>query len=124
MRFLLPFICAISLFAKSYIISPLPLPKQEVLDIDTESCNQRCLGELYENGVLFSFVAKFDSTLKDQDLRAKLAKTLVDLDLIMKENFFENIQDSKKIRIALLVPKDVAGRYLSLIHISEPTRRH
>ena len=57
MRFLLPFICVISLFAKSYIISPLPLPKQEVLDIDTESCNQRCLGELYENGVLFSFVA-------------------------------------------------------------------
>ena len=114
MRFLLPFICAISLFAKSYIISPLPLPKQEVLDIDTESCNQRCLGELYENGVLFSFVAKFDSTLKDQDLRAKLAKTLVDLDLIMKENFFENIQDSKKIRIALLVPKDVAGRYSAI----------
>lgn len=114
MRFLLPFICVISLFAKSYIISPLPLPKQEVLDIDTESCNQRCLGELYENGVLFSFVAKFDSTLKDQDLRAKLAKTLVDLDLIMKENFFENIQDSKKIRIALLVPKDVAGRYSAI----------
>ena len=114
MRFLLPFICAISLFAKSYIISPLPLPKQEVLDIDTESCNQRCLSELYENGVLFSFVAKFDSTLKDQDLRAKLAKTLVDLDLIMKENFFENIQDSKKIRIALLVPKDVAGRYSAI----------
>ena len=114
MRFLLPFICAMSLFAKSYIISPLPLPKQEVLDIDTESCNQRCLGELYENGVLFSFVAKFDSTLKDQDLRAKLAKTLVDLDLIMKENFFENIQDSKKIRIALLVPKDVAGRYSAI----------
>ena len=114
MRFLLPFVCVISLFAKSYIISPLPLPKQEVLDIDTESCNQRCLGELYENGVLFSFVAKFDSTLKDQDLRAKLAKTLVDLDLIMKENFFENIQDSKKIRIALLVPKDVAGRYSAI----------
>ena len=114
MRFLLPFICVISLFAKSYIISPLPLPKQEVLDIDTESCNQRCLGELYEHGVLFSFVAKFDSTLKDQDLRAKLAKTLVDLDLIMKENFFENIQDSKKIRIALLVPKDVAGRYSAI----------
>lgn len=114
MRFLLPFVCVISLFAKSYIISPLPLPKQEVLDIDTESCNQRCLSELYENGVLFSFVAKFDSTLKDQDLRAKLAKTLVDLDLIMKENFFENIQDSKKIRIALLVPKDVAGRYSAI----------
>ena len=114
MRFLLPFICAISLFAKSYIISPLPLPKQEVLDIDTESCDQRCLSELYENGILFSFVAKFDPALKDQDLRAKLAKTLVDLDLIMKENFFENIQDSKKIRIALLVPKDVVGRYSAI----------
>ncbi len=114
MRFCLIFLYVMALFSKSYIISPLPLPKQEVLDIDMQTCNQECLKQLYETRMFFSFVAKFNPTLKDQDLRSKLAKTLVDLDLSMKENFFENIQDGKKIKIALLVPKDIVGRYSTI----------
>ncbi|MFG5109110.1 hypothetical protein O8I61_07995, partial [Campylobacter lari] len=32
----------------------------------------------------------------------------------MSESFFENIQNSKKIKIALLVPRDVVGRYSAI----------
>lgn len=103
-----------SLNAKSYIISPLPTPRQEMLDIDADPCNENCLWDLYYSGKLFSFVAKFDSRIKDQDLRAKLAETLNTLGLFMRDNFFEKIQDSKKIRIALMVPKDIVGRYSAI----------
>lgn len=100
-----------SLSAKSYIISPLPAPKEEVLDIDATTCNEDCLWDLYDEGLLFSFVAKFDPKIKDYDLRAKLAQTLNTLGVFMRENFFKKIQDTKKIKIALLVPKDIVGRY-------------
>ncbi len=112
--FLSVLLIAQGLSAKSYIISPLSTPRQEMLDIDAESCNESCLWDLYHSGKLFSFVAKFDSKIKDQDLRAKLTETLNALGFFMRDNFFEKIQDSKKIKIALLVPKDIVGRYSAI----------
>ncbi|MCE3036300.1 hypothetical protein LW135_00440 [Helicobacter sp. faydin-H20] len=114
MRIFLYFLSLCFLWGKSYIISPLPTPRQEVLDIVNQDCNIQCLQKFYEQQEYFSFVAKFDSKLKDQDLRAKLTGILSELNLFMSESFFENIQNSKKIKIALLVPRDVVGRYSAI----------
>lgn len=105
------FLFCLSLSAKSFIVSPLPLPRQEVLDIDFSECDEKCLEVLYAEGKLFSFVAKFNPLIKNPDLRSKLTEVLTNLDLFMKENFFEKIQDVKKIKIALMIPREVIGRY-------------
>ena len=108
------FFCLSFLQAKSYIISPLATPSQQVFDLDAVACDEKCLSELYDEGKLFSFVAKFNSDVKNLELRAKLTEVLHELGLSMKDNFFEKIQDSKKIKIALLVPKDIVGRYSAI----------
>lgn len=97
--------------AISHIISPLPTPRAEVLDIYPAECNILCLNGLYERGLLFSFVSKFDSRIMDEDLRSKLTQVLNDLDLFMPDGFFAQIHGDKNIKIAMLVPKSVVGRY-------------
>lgn len=97
-------------FASSYIISPLPLPKQEVLDLSPEECNEKCLDKLYNEGRLFSFVAKFKNTINDVKLRSNLTLVLSEIDVFMQSLKFQNVMDSQ-IKIALLIPKKIVGRY-------------
>lgn len=114
MRIVFYFLFCVTLWSKSYIISPLPTPRQEVLDITRQACDTRCLNQYYQQKKYFSFIAKFNPELKDQELRSNLTKVLSELNIVMNESFFEKIQDAKKIKIALLVPKDVVGRYSSI----------
>lgn len=100
------FLIVVSLNAKSIVLSPLPLPTAEVLDIELDECNEVCLKELLENGEVFSFLAKaYDKNLDDE---------------ILKENFqllcnILNIQQSlipiEKINIAVLTPNKKIGKY-------------
>ncbi|WP_095297830.1 hypothetical protein [Helicobacter sp. 12S02232-10] len=98
------------LFAKSYIISPLPLPKQEVVDIDIKKCDEKCLEKLYADGKLFSFVAKFKNDTQNIELRANLAVALSEIDSFMQSSVYQD-QKNSKIKIALLIPKKIVGRY-------------
>ncbi|PAF43805.1 hypothetical protein [Helicobacter sp. 11S03491-1] len=98
------------LFAKSYIISPLPLPKQEVLDITTDKCDEKCLQKLYDEGKIFSFVAKFKNDTQNVELRANLSVALSEIDSFMQSSMYQNIKNSQ-IKIALLIPKKIVGRY-------------
>lgn len=97
-------------FAKSYIISPLPLPQQEVLNISTNKCSSSCLSSFFNNGEWFSFVAFFNHDTKDSDLRAKLATALNDLG-IFDQLFMPIEQSGAQVRLALLMPKKTIGRY-------------
>ncbi|PAF50627.1 hypothetical protein [Helicobacter sp. 13S00477-4] len=98
------------LFARSYIISPLPLPKQEVVDISTDKCDEKCLEKLYTNGKIFSFVSKFKKDTQNIELRANLAVALGEIDSFMQSSMYQQ-KKSSKIKIALLVPKKIVGRY-------------
>ncbi|MDO7252839.1 hypothetical protein [Helicobacter cappadocius] len=99
-----------SIFAKSYIISPLPLPKQEVVDITIDKCNEKCLEKLYSEGKIFSFVAKFKNDTHNIQLRANLAVALSEIDSFMQSSMYQDIKNSQ-IKIALLIPKKIVGRY-------------
>ena len=105
------FLCALvfcGVFAKSYIISPLPLPRQEILNLDPRPCNVKCLNQLYEKGQFFSFVSRFGNE-QNPDLRAKLAialENLAILDLPISPK-----STTAKIKLGLLMPKKVIRHY-------------
>lgn len=99
------------LFSKSYIISPLPLPKQEVIDTTPNNCNEKCLQKLYNDGKIFSFVAKFKNDTQNIQLRANLAVALSQIDSFMQSSVYQNTLKTTGIKIALLVPKKIVGRY-------------
>ncbi|PAF54353.1 hypothetical protein BKH42_00085 [Helicobacter sp. 13S00482-2] len=98
------------IFAKSYIISPLPLPKQEVVDNNTDRCNEKCLEKFYADGKIFSFVAKFKNDTHNIGLRANLAVALSEIDSFMQSSMYQDVKNSQ-IKIALLIPKKIVGRY-------------
>lgn len=96
--------------AKSYIISPLPLPQQEVLNISTDKCGTSCLLNYFARGEFFSFIAFFDPQSDNTELRSKLAAVLDDLG-ISDSVIPSSIQSNVKIKLALLMPKKIIGRY-------------
>ena len=96
--------------AKSYIISPLPLPQQEVLNISTAKCSSSCLLNFFTKGQFFSFVAFFDPYTNDVELRSKFSSVLADLG-IMDSAIPASLQSNAKIKLALLMPKKIIGRY-------------
>ncbi|WP_334086915.1 hypothetical protein [Helicobacter typhlonius] len=103
-------LCASNVAAKSYIISPLPLPQQEVLNVSTAKCSNSCLVDYFLKGQFFSFIAFFDPSIDDVELRSKLSSALADLG-IMDYLAPTNFQGGAKVKLALLMPKKVIGRY-------------
>lgn len=103
-------ILSVNVCAKSYIISPLPLPQQEILNISTEKCGTSCLLNYFAKGEFFSFIAFFDPNIDNTDLRSKLSFVLGDLG-IADQMLPPTLQGSGKIKLALLMPKKIIGRY-------------
>lgn len=99
-----------NVYAKSYIISPLPLPQQEILNISTEKCSQSCLLDHFNKGQLFSFVAFFEPYMDNVELRSKLSEVLGALG-IMDMAIPSSLEGNAKIKLALLMPKKIIGRY-------------
>lgn len=97
-------------YAKSYIISPLPLPQQEVLNVSTDKCSNSCLSDLFVKGQFFSFIAFFSNQARDTELRAKLSSILGDLG-IFDQIIGPEKNSNVRIKLALLMPKKIIGRY-------------
>lgn len=111
-------ICAILLcmphiaLAKRYIISPLPLPSQEVLNLNTQKCSSSCLLNYFARGELFSFIANFHTNTTDNELRAKFYSALSDLGISATLPLVaQSMQSGAKIKLAVLMPKKIIGRY-------------
>lgn len=99
------------LHAKSHIISPILPAKNLVIDLNPFACDEKCLQKTYENGEFFSYVAKFDAKITDQNLRANLAEISKNYDIELDPEIFKKSQ--KIIKIALLAPKKIIGRYVN-----------
>ena len=109
--FVISCLICMGLWAKSYIISPLPLPKQEIINLEVGSCDKRCLSKLYDEGLYFSFIGRFQDE-QDSDLRAKLTLALQELSILDIPPSVSN-GNLAKVKLALLMPKKVIGRYFS-----------
>ncbi len=93
------------LLAQSHLISPIPLPKTYVLNLETDPCDTACLQEHLQYGNIFSFLARSDHKLTDE---------LLDQARMVHANLF-NMNTSPigggDFRIALLLPHRQIGRY-------------
>lgn len=97
--------------AKNVVISPLPLPKIEVINVETQNCSKRCLNKLYEEGDYVSFVARFGDE-DDAELRAKLSIAMRELG-VLEVPLPPQKSSVAGVKIALLMPKKVIGRYFT-----------
>ena len=90
--------------AKSLYLSMLPLPKTTIINLETEECDAKCLENYLKNGEIFSFLSNYKQIPSDTNLTKEYEA------LKIKFNIY-NFYKAKTIKIALMVPKNVIGRY-------------
>lgn len=98
-------------YAREQIISPLPIPKQEVIDLSIKKCSKSCLKKLYEDELFFSFIAIYSSYFKkskDKDLIEKFDEIANNIDISPLPKAVTLESGSK---VALLIPQKNIGRY-------------
>jgi len=99
---LLPFM----LYAKSFLISSIPLPETSIQNLDPYSCDEECLEDYLNKGLIFSFLAHADYPLNSENLQNIKKKEFLTLNI-------NTIASNTKIKIALLLPYKKIGRYSS-----------
>ena len=96
----------IFLFAQSFIVSNIPLPKTYIQDLDPYACDDSCMQEYIENGMIFSFLARADKKLENQE---QDEVRVLNISIL---NLGSNIL-SGKVKIAMLLPYKRIGKYAS-----------
>lgn len=104
MKFLLIFL-PLFLYAQSYLISKVPLPRTYIQNLDINPCDNLCLEQYLAHGEIFSFLANVSDTIDDTRLNeARLIHTtLLNLGSVNNPN--------ESLHIALLLPHRQIGRY-------------
>lgn len=100
------FLLPIMLFAKSFLISDIPIPKSYIQNLDPYPCDEDCMQEYIDKDMIFSFLSHADSKLENEqhnEFRAMYISVL---------NLGSTISNNK-IRIALLLPYKRIGKYAS-----------
>jgi len=93
-----------SVYAQSFLVSSIPLPKTYILNTDTEICSDECLLQLIEDERFFSFLAH----AKDKNENPIINDTL----LIQISLFnVERMRQYTDLKVAMLLPYRVIGRY-------------
>jgi len=97
---LIPF----TMFAQSFLISNIKIPQTQVQNLDPYPCNEECMQNYLKNDFIFSFLSHATAELENEILQKEREKFI---------NLF-NLKSkvvSKKLRIALLLPYNIIGRY-------------
>ena len=96
----------IAIFAQSFLISNIPIPKTYIQDLDPYECNEVCMQDYLDNGMIFSFLSHADKKLKNDkhnEIRVMNISIL---------NLGSTILTSK-VKIAMLLPYKKIGKYAS-----------
>lgn len=109
-KFLTLFILISSMvLARSSILSPIPAAPNEVLTVDPETCDNECQKKLLDEGKVFTFISKHNKESNSTYLRGKYQVYQSIFKLV------ENEENGESLRIAVLVPSSVIGRYASMV---------
>lgn len=94
---------SVMLQAQSYLISNIPLPKTYIQNMDPYPCDEDCLQDFLDNGMILSFLAHAQRQLDnpEQDEVRMMSISILNL----------GSQISDKLKIALLLPYKKIGRY-------------
>lgn len=109
MRFLvifIAFLCALN--AQGNIYSNIPTAKIEVINLNPEPCDKSCLKNLAENKKIFSFIARFDRRIENEDLQNLMLSYTKQIGMYYKVRF-ELLEN--ELKVALLMPKKTIGTY-------------
>jgi len=104
MRLLLLFFIPSIIFAQSFIISKIPLPKTYIENLDPYKCNSICLQNFLDQGMLFSFLAHANHKLDNKALNEirKINLSVLNLGAFNTRN---------DLKIAMLLPYNKIGKY-------------
>lgn len=101
------------------LISKIPLPETIIIDMyDGDECSLACLQMLYNEGKYFTFLSLYrDSEDLDQDIRNSFQELKIALNLQNSNSHFRSnidftkFQSNSDMKIALLVPRKIIGKY-------------
>jgi SRSO17 transposase len=92
------------IFAQSFMISNIPLPKSYIQDLDPYDCSEECLQTYLDNGMIFSFLAHAHKKLANKELDDARVMNISVLNI-------GAFNTSSKLSIALLLPYKKIGKY-------------
>lgn len=105
MKKLLALLLPVFVWSQSYMISTIPVPKTYIQNLDIYACDTACMHDLLEREQIFSFLAHATQRLDDEALNdAKMIYTAL-------FNIGAGARHSNELRIAMLLPYPVIGRY-------------
>jgi len=96
----------IALYAQSFLISNIPLPKTYIQNLDPYECDEECMQEYLDKNMIFSFLAHANSKL---DNKQQEEARMINISIL---NIGSNIITTN-IKIALLLPYNIIGKYAS-----------
>jgi hypothetical protein len=96
----------ITLLAQSYIISNIPLPKTYIQDLDPYGCDESCMQEYLDKGMIFSFLSHANKKLEND---AQNEIRTINISIL---NLGAHVISSE-VKIAMLLPYKKIGKYAS-----------
>ena len=92
--------------AQSFLISNIPLPKTYIQNLDPYPCDEECMQEYLDNGMIFSFLSHAEGRLdnREHNEARMMSVSILNLGAVVFSN---------ELRIAMLLPYKKIGRYAS-----------
>lgn len=106
-NFILLALFSMNLYA-DVIFSNIPVATIEVININPQYCNKSCLKDLSKEDKVFSFIARFDNSIDDDELRDIMAFYSSELGIYYRIKF-DTL--GKAVEVALLMPKKIISKY-------------
>ena len=103
MKYILIFLPVV-IYAQSFMISPIPLPKTYIENLDPYPCNNICLQNFIDKGMIFSFMAHANHKLNNKSLNEIRN---INISVLNLGTF--NIHSG--VNIAMLLPYNKIGKY-------------
>jgi len=91
-------------YAQSFMLSDIPLPKTYIQNLDPYECDDSCLKEYLDKGMVFSFLAHATRKVDDQELNDARSIYISVLNL-------GAFNSGGKLKIAILLPYKKIGKY-------------
>ncbi len=98
-------IFSITLMAQSYTVSQIPLPKTYIFNLEPYSCDEDCLDDYLQKGLIFSFLANVNDTNITRENLLEMKNIYVSIFNLGSNTII------KQIRIAMLLPYKRIGKY-------------
>lgn len=103
---LLFFFLPITIFAQSFMLSSIPLPKTYIQNLDPYECDETCMQDFLNNDMVFSFIAHSNNRVNTKEHTEAKSMFVSIFNL-------GSFTISKEFKIALLLPYKIIGKYAS-----------